>query len=847
MIKRHNSNKAAGFTLIDAMIAVVVLATGILALTVLQTRMMRATTEARDRSEATVTAQNVLERLRADATQTSAGYTGLVSQGLNSGACDLSSNSAVKLANQIGATSAADFYRYCVRVTRFWACPSGQFTNNAATCAAPSASGFTAEYKQVELTLGWRDAEASGAAASDWHTVTLGDAVSGIPLVNSTELQIRDLEEKSTLGGAQVRYPGTFFADEHNFIPIAVGNNGTGSRIAATNPTPKVTGGGIGETSFQIYTYLAQTGAIQVQRQVDTKAVACSCSLQAAPSSPTVMDDVDLRPSYWDGRRYTVPTNIKNQGNYLRGVHTGGSTESEYCDVCCRDHHDPATFDYDGDDNADPSDDRPKYDPYTAHDHWLNGTKAVGAGDAYKEVCRVVRVDGVYRVTPDPAMEHFAFLPTDSDATAPTTDRMAESPSFRYNTFVRDFVKERLNLAAALSGYAANGFLDTTAVAGLENNSAVLLNQQAGSEILISSNDVNSPTGGPARYLQDRVIVMDALEFNARKTIQDAINDPLKPGCATDPLPCALPYVPFASVNLTPLTLWNTQWVKDGETLTPARTLSQASLSVSPQDVLSGQTVQVYAGQVGLNSAKIPAARDDDTMLATISRTVTALVERFVLFPTPTQADANAWKMTDAQPFRVTSSPSQGLVFQVRPTGLSYLTANHFNNNDAPFVKWVPVSGTGGGTCNFDSTNKVYNCYVSSSYVSGGMSVALQVQITRYHQIETVKQQDKVTCTAPPGFNKDVDTQYPAKCTIWSGASAMVGSTGVTVTQTTTTSRWDNPTDDMITVAAGQVANNQVVTVGFTKSMEGLFPERNSPVCNAATGIAQNWTFTTCR
>ena len=69
---RTSARRAAGFTLLDSLIAVVVLATGILALTLLQTSMLRNAADARERSIAMALAQNLLEESRSRANQTQA-------------------------------------------------------------------------------------------------------------------------------------------------------------------------------------------------------------------------------------------------------------------------------------------------------------------------------------------------------------------------------------------------------------------------------------------------------------------------------------------------------------------------------------------------------------------------------------------------------------------------------------------------------------------------------------------------------------------------------------------------------------------------------------------------------
>src|SRR5688500_12122246 len=167
----------AGFTLIDSMIAVVVLATGILALTLLQVSMLRSAAEARERSVAMTVAQNLLEFERARAAQTQPNYQNLATAGqFASGACDYGSPSALVAPNTSGLTTE---YKYCVTVQRFRASGSTFASVLVNGSGAPAYSGIVPEYKQITIDVGWRKNDGS------WGNLRLGDALSGIPLINS--------------------------------------------------------------------------------------------------------------------------------------------------------------------------------------------------------------------------------------------------------------------------------------------------------------------------------------------------------------------------------------------------------------------------------------------------------------------------------------------------------------------------------------------------------------------------------------------------------------------------------------------------------------------------------------
>ena len=329
---------AAGFTLIDSMIAVVVLATGILALTLLQVSMLRSAAEARERSVAMTVAQNLLESERARAAQTQTGYQNLVTT--PAGACDYATNSTVA-PNTSGLTTQ---YKYCVSVQRFRA-SGGTFASVPVSgTGAPAYSGVTPEYKRLTVDVGWRKNDGS------WGSLKLGDALSGIPLINSNDLQNRPITGGSGQTPARVIYDESTLTQNTNFIPIAIGD-GSGNSVAATNPTPKVIGGGVAETSFQVYTYSAANGYANVQREVDTKVLGCSCTSRLAPSllgpaESTITENFltrPVRPTYWNGSRYTEPkaatyptTDLIGQENPARV-----GQQSELCDICCRDHVDP--------------------------------------------------------------------------------------------------------------------------------------------------------------------------------------------------------------------------------------------------------------------------------------------------------------------------------------------------------------------------------------------------------------------------------------------------------------------------------------------------------------------------
>ncbi|WP_330970683.1 hypothetical protein, partial [Lysobacter sp. A3-1-A15] len=111
-----------------------------------------------------------------------------------------------------------------------------------------------------------------------------------------------------------------------------------------------------------------------------------------------------FRPTYWDGNAYKTPELASTPVNSS----PADVTQSELCDVCCRDHKDPAGAS------------GPKFSPWpgqtSAHYRLDNNDNFIAVdnsgGAEYLEACRVIRVDGVFRVAADPKIQDNALVAT---------------------------------------------------------------------------------------------------------------------------------------------------------------------------------------------------------------------------------------------------------------------------------------------------------------------------------------------------------------------------------------------------------------------------------------------------
>ncbi|MCI4566959.1 hypothetical protein [Lysobacter sp. CFH 32150] len=792
--------RVAGFTLLDALIAVVVLATGILALTFLQVTMLRTAAESRERSVAMTLAQNIVEERRANGNQTFPNYQALDSQGtFTSGACDYDNAGALVPPNSSGLPSD---YRYCVQVQRFRASGNTFAAVPTSGVGAPAYGGLIPEFKQITVDIGWRKTDGS------WGNLRLGDALSGIPLINSNDLENRPIST------SVVQPPPSKLTDEDvltqntNFTTIPL-DDGTGARIAATNPTPKVIGGGVAETSFQVYKYEdVGGGLINVQREIDTRVIGCKCTSRSAPDllAPDQSTTTELfltrplRTTYWDGARYTEPGQATYPTTDLIGAEQTSAVglQSPLCDVCCRDHHDPSSVDYAGPTSAE-SDDIPKFDPYRAdHIHYVDPTgdltanRVTAANQNYEEVCRVIRVNGMYRVSQDPLLDHYAYIPTDNNAIDYTTI----SATAGYQNFVKTYVNDRV---LPLSGY--DWAVNRVTVSALESSNG--LNDQAGSPIQINLDD--------RRYLQNRAILMDVLGFEAKSVMQSCI-DETGTGTPTDQA-CALRHTPFASINLTELTRWSVE--RDTAAARDPITVQPKNFSVSTP------TGAPVAGQVFDASGAIANSIAD--AVGAINRSVATLVDKL---PVVYQAVTDTlWPASDRQGFQFIGGTRPSVKITISLTGLSYFT-NHTGDSFAPYIGWVNAAQATQGDCIrvVNTTSFVCDLYTAANASN------VQIRMFNYHQQLTAQNNGAVCGSGPSRVRADLP-----RCNLFR-PNAFTGSTTVTFTPPAfrTSSDAGKPRDDEASADLGAVVDGGSYSVTFEESTSNPF--NATFTCDALTG-----------
>src|SRR5690606_27575632 len=214
-------------------------------------------------------------------------------------------------------------------------------------------------------------------------------------------------------------------------------------------------------------------------------------------------------PAYWNGERYAVFQSSNGAQPAGATANTGpasGVVQDELCTDCCRDHHDPVTVESDDPSSCSTYDnceeDIVRYDPFRTdgHQHYmLQGDTLVpaGSGDNYLEACRMIRVDGFWRVAADLGIEHFGLIATLNSG------RLAEPTSAAvdgYEEFVIDYLGAKYGEGGteqpAETVFDGKGLNDPATIA------------------------IGRPTPIDTRFLHARGLYVDYLERKARKKLE---------------------------------------------------------------------------------------------------------------------------------------------------------------------------------------------------------------------------------------------------------------------------------------------------------------------------------------
>lgn len=636
-----------GFSLIEVLVAIVILSVGLLALASLQLSLFRSSADTKAQTVAASLGKQMIEQMMSFQKTGGDDNTCVSPFGNAANTCYRAIADVPGQTLNVGGvdfTRSAVVQRYVYDKSAlhqgFWLQGSDTALDST-LLTSPVTYLAGKEFKRIDVTVNWTDATGAG------RNVYLEDALGSINPADSAAVS------KTTKGATPRKAKSVITnpASVAGVIPIAIGN---GSDTAATNPRPIIVSQGQNsttvETRFDVYTYAALTGtSATAQSRVETAVVGCTCTFGSGTQSAA-------RPTYWNGYQYTVPTTSAN----IPVSTAKNVTQSDQCTICCRDHHDPSGVTGE------------KYDPRRTHDHYLstNLTTAVTSGD-YSEACRLIRVDGVFHVAAEPYDDHYGLLATPSIANSTSAAVIADmvpgsSVQTLYQNFVIAYLKNRF-----VTNSAYNTVVDPTTIIP----EYTLLQ----TPVTATIDSVTRP-----QYMHSRGLLIDYLGTDAIAAIAQA-----KADCAAQnlivPLSCpaatlrtnVLKLLPFTSINATELA----KWTSSAATTIDIHELTDLSESIDYAFPASGKSTYVagVAGTPVLGTT-------------TIQGTSAGLAIALPVMPA-TAYTGSIYAKSDTQPFVV------GLNAAVSGNGTFYV------NWVAPLVGGIFPSASNGSGGNKVATN----------------------------------------------------------------------------------------------------------------------------------------------
>ncbi|MGH8107153.1 MAG: type IV pilus modification PilV family protein [Arenimonas sp.] len=722
-----------GFSLLEVLLAAAILSFGLLALASLQLSLFRSSSDTKAQSVALGLAKEQIETIKTYTTVT------------QSTACAANSTSYQCIAPQAKpvADNVLDVNGSLggVNYKRWW--NVNRFVNTGTNYVGTSAANVTATDAAVTT------AHAGYVTGKDFKTITMfvsyvdvkgvekvlrvEDSISRIAPIDSAAIAKQKVGNSPRPAQAVISTSGLQFA-----IPT-----GSGSSTAASNPTPEIYGSTV-STRFTVQTYAALAGGLAVaQSEVETILMGCKCSYGTKPAA--VSNVFGYRPTYWDGTRYVIPTKAKFKA--MAGESATAPLQDKTCDICCRDHHDP--------DNL--ASDAPRFDRWRDigsthdHDHYALTDLATVVDPAaspgnYDEACRVIRVDGIYRVAADVRNDYFGLVETINSGDDPLPSPTAIT---NYTDFVLDYMHDRYSNNAVSSSY-------NTPLATSTYETTYSLNAPASIDIR---------TANDKKWLHARSLLIDYLEPAAVKKIIAARESCSPNSTQAERNACVLPYLPFTSVNTTELAKW-----QNGPVTTASTQITVADADFGSVVCAPNTLCDPIRGYVQPGSSPTAFAVPD---IQTLTRRSNSGLIKINGPINPQEVPAvypTASPYYDVQNFRIRASvPNTGTggTFNITMSSYTFSASN-------PLTSFI-VDGYAPRNCVTTPTR--YTC------VSAALGPATEVRLSHYNYEDTANATfgpGYIDCTKSNGSGAQaiyVTKTNRRRCSNWSVVSASTGST----------------------------------------------------------------------
>lgn len=732
MSKHFYSGSDRGFSLIEVLVAVAILSFGFLALATLQLSVLRSSSDSKSRTVALALAKARLEQRRTYSSLT--GYQAIAD----------TTESPVTIGG-IAYTPSWTVTRYVynqdvdndgtLNETNDQAFQSTS-TETGATPTSPS--GFVAnnEFKVLRINVDWSD------AAGVTQRVSMEDAIAALSPSDGALVA----KQSTTVGVRRIPVIINDPGSDTMVIPVALGN---GVNTAATNPKPQViVGTSTVETQFDVYTYAnLNGGTATAQARVETIMLGCTCEFGVVAEDATA----NKRPTYWDGFRYTVPL----AAGYTAPAGPKASevnNQSPRCNACCRDHHDPvgangATF-------------SPRLvtknasnSVTTAHSHFVNkSTVTPVTSGAYKEACRMIRIDGIWRVAADMSNDYYGLLATGNGTTAatpvPDTTSVAGTPSVtgavaRYQKFVLGYLEGR---------FVTPTHVDSTAKATYNTVGTPTTLAATAPYVLDNPSSINiNLVDNTGKWLHSRGLYVDYIEQETVDAIKDAKQSSSCTVDASTLSACILKLLPFTSINLTELADWSPL---SGNLIV---TNNDYSTSLAQGNPVRGKVTSAAASASSINAVTV--SRKANTSLLDLT------------FDSISPDDDITY--SDSQPFQIgggSPPPASG-------NGSFPVTISSYTGTNTPSVSYFTTGTASTFSCGLSAGT--YTCSVTNGSASVGLDVAggMSIDVGNYNhqQASSGQTSPKLTgCTSTQGLagilNSDQATNAPGVLQPYTGS-----------------------------------------------------------------------------
>ena len=335
-----NTKHITGFSLIEVIIAFLVIAMGSASLVQLHRGYLRQESNSTQREEAMHLAESKLDDLRNFEVLRSA--TGKIAYR------DIGNNAGGTIAAGTRTLNTGSF-------SLSWSCRFG------ATSPCPA----LAIRKDITVTVSWTQSDNSA------RSLSLSSSISPQFSLGTNEL--------SDNLSADETQPAVTYTPGSAPDVVAVTIQTSGTKMETSKPLPTVYKSGASTVvQFETVTYDKLT---QKLTQEDQLTLSCNCSKQSSAASYYLPASFG---GFW-------ATGAKSSKSY--GLASGNqNSQSPYCAICCNNHFDGTGSTFDQFFNQ----------SRQHHDHYrLTGTTLTSSSSDYLEACRLLRIDGFYQPMPD--------------------------------------------------------------------------------------------------------------------------------------------------------------------------------------------------------------------------------------------------------------------------------------------------------------------------------------------------------------------------------------------------------------------------------------------------------------